>query len=103
MSDIRDSYTNHTPYTHGGVEDFMDQTRPAAPQLLPDSRSGEARSCNVRGGGHGYCFTSDGTDIAEAIIARVALACPRYSTRYVASGTSEAQRTQPRASYCLKR
>ena len=53
MSDIRDSYTNHTPYTHGGVEDFMDQTRPAAAQLLPDSRSGEARSCNVRGGGHG--------------------------------------------------
>ena len=52
----------------------------------------------------GYCFTSDGTDIAEAIIAQgVALACPRYSTRYVASGTSEAQRTQPRASYCLKR
>ena len=32
----------------------------------------------------GYCFTADGVDINQAIIARgVALACPRFDARYV--------------------
>ena len=52
----------------------------------------------------GYCFTADGTDINQAIIAQgAALACPRCSTRYVAFEQAAALAAQPRASYCLKR
>jgi endonuclease YncB( thermonuclease family) len=32
----------------------------------------------------GYCFTADGVDINQAIIAQgAALACPRFDARYV--------------------
>ena len=52
----------------------------------------------------GYCTTANGTDINQAIIAQgAALACPRYSTRYVKFEQAEALAAQVRASYCLKR
>jgi endonuclease YncB( thermonuclease family) len=52
----------------------------------------------------GFCFTSEGVDINQAIIAQgAALACPRYSTRYLQFETAEALAAQPRASYCLRR
>jgi endonuclease YncB( thermonuclease family) len=52
----------------------------------------------------GYCFTPDGTDINQAIIAAgAALACPRYSTRYMAFETAGALAAQSRAAYCLPR
>ena len=52
----------------------------------------------------GYCTTANGTDINKAIIAQgAALACPRYSTRYVQFEQAEALAAQPRASYCLRR
>jgi endonuclease YncB( thermonuclease family) len=52
----------------------------------------------------GYCFTSDGTDINQAIIASgAALACPRYDDRYVQYEQAAARAAQPRAVYCVAR
>jgi len=67
----------------------------------------------------GYCTTTDGTDIAQAIVATgLALACPIYDDRYVQFEKSEAERRaapvgniyitpayplQPRSPYCAKR
>ena len=52
----------------------------------------------------GYCFTADGTDINQAIIAAgAALACPRFDTRYVEFEQASAVAAQPRASYCVRR
>ena len=52
----------------------------------------------------GFCFKPDGTDINREIIAMdAALACPRYSTRYVAFEQETALAAQPRSSYCVKR
>jgi endonuclease YncB( thermonuclease family) len=52
----------------------------------------------------GYCFTADGTDINREIIFQgAALACPRYSTRYVAFEQADAVAILPRSSYCLRR
>jgi endonuclease YncB( thermonuclease family) len=49
----------------------------------------------------GYCFTSDGIDINQAIIASsAALACPRYSDRYLQFERAEALAAQVRAPYC---
>lgn len=49
----------------------------------------------------GYCFTLDGVDIGLAIIERgAALACARYSTRYVKYEKAELLAVQPRARYC---
>ena len=49
----------------------------------------------------GYCFTKDGTDINQAIIEQgAALACPRYSTKYL---QYEKPSTQVRAPYCVQR
>ena len=50
----------------------------------------------------GYCFTSDGVDINQAIIAQgAALACPRYDTRYVPFEQAAALAAQARSSYCI--
>ena len=52
----------------------------------------------------GYCFTADGTDIGQEIIEMgMALACPRFDTRYLAFEQADALGVQPRASYCLPR
>jgi endonuclease YncB( thermonuclease family) len=52
----------------------------------------------------GYCFTSDGIDINQAIIASgAALACPRYDDRYVRYEQAAALAAQPRAVYCIAR
>jgi endonuclease YncB( thermonuclease family) len=52
----------------------------------------------------GYCFTANGTDINREIIEMgVALACPRYDTRYVQFEQAEALAVQPRSPYCVKR
>ena len=53
----------------------------------------------------GYCFTSDGVDINQAIIALgYALACPRYDVRYMPfERTTAALAVQPRSSYCVRR
>jgi endonuclease YncB( thermonuclease family) len=49
----------------------------------------------------GYCFTSDGVDINQAIVASgAALACPRYSDRYLRYEQAEALAVQRRAPYC---
>jgi endonuclease YncB( thermonuclease family) len=51
----------------------------------------------------GYCTTSTGVDIGQALIeAGLALACPRFSTRYVKFEQPEAVATQVRASYCVR-
>ena len=43
------------------------------------------------------------THISREIIAMgVALACPRYSTRYLPDEQPEALAAQPRASYCVR-
>ena len=52
----------------------------------------------------GYCTTSAGVDINREIIAMgAALACPRYSTRYVTFEQPKAVAVQQRASYCVRR
>jgi endonuclease YncB( thermonuclease family) len=52
----------------------------------------------------GYCFTRDGTDINQAIIASgAALACPRYDTRYMPYERADALAVQRRAPYCIRR
>ena len=52
----------------------------------------------------GYCFTADGTDIGQEIIEMgMALACPRFDTRYLPFEQADALEVQPRASYCLPR
>jgi endonuclease YncB( thermonuclease family) len=52
----------------------------------------------------GFCFTSDGRDIQREIIEMgAALACPRYSTRYVEFEQADAVAIQPRSSYCVRR
>jgi micrococcal nuclease len=52
----------------------------------------------------GYCFTSEGVDINREIIAQgLALACPRYSTRYVEFEQAETKASQVRSSYCIRR
>jgi endonuclease YncB( thermonuclease family) len=51
----------------------------------------------------GYCFTSNGVDINQAIIAQgAALACPRYDDRYVPFEQAAALAAQPRSPYCVK-
>jgi endonuclease YncB( thermonuclease family) len=52
----------------------------------------------------GYCVTSNGTDINREIIEMgMALACPRYDTRYVRFEQADALAVQPRAPYCVQR
>ena len=52
----------------------------------------------------GFCTTVGGTDIGKALIAQgAALACPRYSTRYLADEQPAALAAQPRSSYCVPR
>jgi endonuclease YncB( thermonuclease family) len=52
----------------------------------------------------GFCTTAAGIDINKAIIAQgAALACPRYSTRYMADEQPAALAAQPRSSYCAPR
>jgi hypothetical protein len=47
---------------------------------------------------------ADGRDIQREIVEMgAALACPRYSTRYVAFEQVDALAAQPRSSYCAKR
>jgi endonuclease YncB( thermonuclease family) len=49
----------------------------------------------------GYCFTSDGVDLNQRIIASgAALACPRYDTRYLRFELPDALAAQARAPYC---
>ena len=49
----------------------------------------------------GYCFTSNGIDINQAIIASgAALACPRYDARYLQYERADALAAQSRAPYC---
>jgi endonuclease YncB( thermonuclease family) len=51
----------------------------------------------------GLCTTPDGVDINQAIIERgAALACPRYSRKYVSFEQSAAVAAQARASYCVR-
>ena len=50
----------------------------------------------------GYCFTAAGTDINRAIVeSGAALACSRYSNRYVQYEQAAAIEAQERAKYCL--
>jgi endonuclease YncB( thermonuclease family) len=52
----------------------------------------------------GYCSTADGTDINRAIIEQgAALACPRYSERYVRFEQAKTVAAQTRASFCVRR
>lgn len=52
----------------------------------------------------GYCTTDAGVDIGQAIVAAgAALACARYSTRYVAFEVASAVAAQKRAKYCIRR
>jgi endonuclease YncB( thermonuclease family) len=52
----------------------------------------------------GFCFTEDGTDIGQEIIAQgAALSCPRYSTRYLKFELADALALQSRSSYCVGR
>jgi endonuclease YncB( thermonuclease family) len=51
----------------------------------------------------GYCVTTDGIDINQAIIASgAALACPRYDDRYMRYERADALVAQARAPYCEK-
>ena len=51
----------------------------------------------------GYCVTTDGVDINQAIIASgAALACPRYDDRYMRYEQADALAAQARAVYCEK-
>jgi endonuclease YncB( thermonuclease family) len=51
----------------------------------------------------GFCFTSDGTDINQAIIAKgAALSCPRHCARYLEFEQKAALAVQPRAPWCLQ-
>jgi hypothetical protein len=51
----------------------------------------------------GYCRNFKGEDIAEDIIKQgFALACPRYSDRYLKFEQPDAVTRLPRASYCLR-
>jgi endonuclease YncB( thermonuclease family) len=80
-----------------------------ATQVMRGIVNGSALTCVLTGEKThhrevGYCTTSDGTDINREIIAMgVALACPRYSTRYLPDEQPEALAAQPRASYCVRR
>jgi endonuclease YncB( thermonuclease family) len=52
----------------------------------------------------GYCSTTAGVDINQAIIAQgAALACPRYDARYLPFEQAAALAAQQRASYCVRR
>jgi endonuclease YncB( thermonuclease family) len=52
----------------------------------------------------GFCFTADGRDIQREIVEMgAALACARYSTRYVSFEQPDAVAVQPRSSYCIRR
>jgi endonuclease YncB( thermonuclease family) len=52
----------------------------------------------------GYCVTDTGVDINRAIIeSGAALACPRYSTRYVQFERAAAIKAQECAPYCIAR
>jgi micrococcal nuclease len=49
----------------------------------------------------GFCFNDEGQDIGEEIVkSGAALACPRYSRRYLKFERSEALEAQTRARYC---
>ena len=51
----------------------------------------------------GYCVNGKGEDIGEAIIKQgFALACPRYSDRYVKFEQRDTIARLPRATYCLQ-
>jgi hypothetical protein len=51
----------------------------------------------------GYCVNAKGEDIGEAIIKQgFALACPRYSDRYVKFEQRDTIARLPRATYCLQ-
>ena len=51
----------------------------------------------------GWCFTSDGTDIGEAIIEMgAALSCPRYDPSYLKFEQADAVAVQQRAHYCVR-
>jgi endonuclease YncB( thermonuclease family) len=51
----------------------------------------------------GYCVTTDGIDINQAIIASgAALACPRYDDRYLRYERADALAAQSRSPYCVK-
>jgi endonuclease YncB( thermonuclease family) len=56
----------------------------------------------TRGREVGFCTRPDGLDINREIIVRgAALACPRFSRRYVPDERAEARAKLQRASYCL--
>jgi endonuclease YncB( thermonuclease family) len=51
----------------------------------------------------GYCVTTDGIDINQAIVASgAALACPRYDDRYMQFERVDALARQSRSPYCVK-
>jgi endonuclease YncB( thermonuclease family) len=51
----------------------------------------------------GYCVTSDGIDINQAVVASgAALACPRYDARYLQYERADALAAQARAPYCVR-
>ena len=78
----------------------------AAKQVMIDIIGGADVVCDLTGEKTwdrkvGFCRVVGGVDIGREIIARGwALACPRYSTRYVAFETASAREEQRRASYC---
>jgi hypothetical protein len=51
----------------------------------------------------GYCSTADWVDIAQALIAGFALACPRFDPRSLPFKQPMMLRLQSRAPYCLTR
>ena len=52
----------------------------------------------------GFCVTAGGVDINREIVQRgAALACPRYSVRYVQYEQAAALAAQPRSSYCERK
>ena len=57
----------------------------------------------TRGREVGFCTRPDGLDVNREIIARgAALACQRYSDRYLSDETAEARARLQRARYCVR-
>ena len=82
----------------------------AAKVVMETIIGGGPLTCPVRTGEKtwkrdvGFCTTAEGVDINREIIEQgAALACPRYSTRYVEFEQPNAVAAQQRAHYCVER
>jgi endonuclease YncB( thermonuclease family) len=91
--------------------DAPEQWMPGGPEATAAMRKlvGNWLKCELtgektRGREVGFCRNADNVDIAEAIIkSGLALACPRYSKRYLKFEQPQALQRLHRAPYCIER